>query len=231
MGFPFYLGVFNLKDNIVIIGSSSDLAEEFKNVCLQNNHRIFTVSRKNNSKKNHLCVNDYLDDSEEIYKFCKNNSNLVIVFFNGFLRENRPLENPNRYEINQTDFVNFQVPYNLTLKLNSLSNIKKFVYISSIAAVNTRRKNYIYGLSKFKLEKAVSFLNSNSYLLIRFGKIKTKMSEQHKDPPFTLSKEKAAKILYKKLNNSGIVYGNLGLMVVGNILKIIPRRIILLFNF
>ena len=220
-----------MKENIVIIGSSSDLAEEFKNVCLQNNHRVFTVSRKNNSEKNHLCIKDYLEDSKDIYEFCKNNSNLIVVFFNGFLKENRPLESPNSFEINQTDFINFQVPYNLSLKLNSLTNIKKFVYISSIAAVNPRRKNYIYGLSKFKLEKAVSFINSSSYLLIRFGKIKTKMSKQHADPPLTLSKEKAAKILYQKLNNSGIVYGNIGLMVVGNILKIIPRRIILLFNF
>ena len=101
-----------MKENIVIIGSSSDLAEEFKNVCLQNNHRVFTVSRKNNFEKNHLCIKDYLEDSKDIYEFCKNNSNLIVVFFNGFLKENRPLESPNSFEINQTDFINFR-SYNL----------------------------------------------------------------------------------------------------------------------
>ena len=35
------------------------------------------------------------------------------------------------------------------------TNVKKFIFISSMAAVKPRNKNYIYGLSKKTLEESV----------------------------------------------------------------------------
>jgi dTDP-4-dehydrorhamnose reductase len=224
------LGVFNLKENIVIIGSSSELAVEFIKICIKNNRSVMTISRNEGTVKEHLKVSNYLDDSQQIYDFCENIKNATIVFFNGYLKENRPIEVPNNQEIGQTDYINFQIPYSVTVKLKDIKTINKFVYISSIAAIKSREKNYIYGLSKFKLEKAIMHLNINTFLILRFGKIKTRMSMNHKSPPFTLPKEKAARILYDKLGCSGIVYGNLGLRIIANILKILPKRILLLFK-
>ena len=76
-----------------------------------------------------------------------------------FSKKNRPLESPNSFEINQTDYINFQVPYNLSLKLNSLT-IKKFVYISSIAAANPRRKITYTDCQNLNLKKQLALVTA-----------------------------------------------------------------------
>ena len=153
-------------------------------------------------------MEDYAKIKREIEKL----SNVIVVFFNGHLSENRDQYSPNLKEIIKTDEINFTIPYYLSLNLNNdLSNIKKFVYISSMAAVKPRYKNYIYGLSKRKLEEGIKYLELPSYLIIRYGKVITKMSEDHKNPPFTLTVNDAANYLYKNIIKTGIQYPILGL--------------------
>lgn len=213
-------------NNIVIIGSSSEISIELQKLLDEKKLTFFTISRTNSNKKNHLTIQDYLTDMKKIITFINKINTPTIIFFNGYLAENRETYNPNMNEIALTDYVNFQVPYVLTNSLSVNSSIKKFIYISSIAAVRPRIKNYIYGLSKNKLEKSLKFLNLNSYLVIRFGKVDTKMSKNHTSSPFSISSFKAAKIIFNKLNKKRYAYGNLGILTSRFLLPILPQKII-----
>ena len=218
-----------MDDNIVIFGGSSEIAIELNNILSSKNHKNFTISRRNSSHKDSdsLVVNNYLEDYAKIKREIEKLSNVIVVFFNGHLSENRDQYSPNLKEIIKTDEINFTIPYYLSLNLNNdLSNIKKFVYISSMAAVKPRYKNYIYGLSKRKLEEGIKYLELPSYLIIRYGKVITKMSEDHKNPPFTLSVNDAANYIYKNINKTGVQYPKLGLKILSLIIKVLPGRII-----
>jgi hypothetical protein len=95
-----------------------------------------------------------------------------------------------------------------------------------MAAVRPRFKNYIYGLCKSNLEKSVTNLELSEYLIIRFGKVKTKMSKNHKNPPSTISAEKAGKIISNKLEDNGLVHANINLFIISKIIKLLPKKII-----
>ncbi len=217
------------KENIVIIGSSSEVANSFIKLIDKKGFNIYLVSRGDNrtQQNSFLKVDDYITDSEKIINFLAKKNNLKVIFFNGFLAENRISQIPTSEEINKTDFINFQVPYVLTRTLeNNLKNINKYIYISSMAAVRPRHKNYIYGLSKRKLETSIKFLNPKKYLFIRFGKIITNMSKDHKDPPFVMTPQSAGNFILKNLNSNGIIYPKFQLKVISYILKIIPFRLL-----
>ncbi len=217
------------KENIVVIGSSSEVANGFIKLIDKKGFNIYLVSRGDNrtQQNSFLKVDDYIADSEKIINFLAEKNNLKVIFFNGFLAENRISQIPTNEEINKTDFINFQVPYVLTRTFeNNLKNINKYIYISSMAAVRPRHKNYIYGLSKRKLETSIKFLNPKEYLFIRFGKIITNMSKDHKDPPFVMTPESAGNFILKNLNSNGIIYPKFQLKVISYILKIIPFRLL-----
>jgi len=94
-----------------------------------------------------------------------------------------------------------------------------------MAAIKPRSKNYIYGLSKSKLEKSVPKIIEN-YLIFRFGKIDTKMSGSHGSVPFSLSKNKAANIIFNKIESNKIVYPSLKLKLISLIISLMPIKII-----
>ena len=172
-------------------------------------------------------MKNYIDDFKAIKVKLQDYENIHIIFFNGALYENRPVQFPSEEQIKMTEYINYTIPLELTKKLNAqIPGIQKFIYISSMAAVKYRYKNYIYGQNKRKLEKSIQDLNLNSYLIMRFGKVLTKMSEGHKNPPFTLSNTKAARLLMKKINSQGLVYPNFGLFVISIFLTLTPKRVI-----
>ena len=213
-------------NNIVIIGASSDISVSFQKLLDSKKLTFYTVSRSDTNNSNHLTVQDYIIDVEKIISFVNNIKNPTIIFFNGYLAENRDVYEPSINEIALTDFVNFQVPFVLTKDLNINCSVSKFIFISSIASVRPRLKNYIYGMSKNKLEKSLRFLNLKSYLIIRFGKVDTKMSKDHKKPPFSISSDQAAIIIFNKLSRNGYSHGNLGIFISRILLPILPQKII-----
>lgn len=95
-----------------------------------------------------------------------------------------------------------------------------------MAAVRNRSKNYIYGNYKRKLEENIKKLDLENYLIIRFGKVITKMSEEHKNPPFTMTANDASKSILKNLNKEGLIYGNKGLLIVAMFLKLVPNFVL-----
>ena len=209
---------------LVLIGSSSEVAEELNKKIEDNKFKTHTISSKVNSKPT-LLINDYFEDYEKISTYISKLKNPYVIFFNGYLRENRPNYYPTMGEIFETFKINFRTPLFLTLKIDKNNKNTKFIYISTIASVKPREKNYIYGISKSLLEKSVSGLEVD-YLFLRFGKIKTKMSEKHSDPPFTLNKSEAASLILKSLDKEGIAYPKFGLKLVGSLIKIFPSNVL-----
>ena len=212
-----------MKKVFVLIGASSELSESFQIILNNNKKDYITISRSSNSD---IFIENYIKDVKKIIKEITNYDNLYIIFFNGYLAENRPIEIPNDDDLIKTDYVNFTIPYSLTKKfIDSNLNISKFVYISSMAAIKPRNKNYIYGLSKSKLEKSLPKIIEN-YLIFRFGKIDTKMSESHGNVPFSLSQNEAANIIFNKIESNKIVYPSLKLKVISLIIFLMPMRVI-----
>lgn len=212
-----------MTKDIVLVGSSSELAIEFDTV-INNDFKIHKISSKKDSCPD-LLINNYIDDREKIVKFISNFVNPYIIFFNGYLKENRPFTSPSQKEIFETFNINFQIPLLLT-KLIKNQNIKaKYIYISSVATIKPREKNFIYGFAKQRLEKEVSELGVNA-LFLKFGKIKTNMSEKHVNPPFTLEKLSAAILIINSIDKQGIVFPTWGLKFMAICIKILPVTIL-----
>ena len=215
-----------MKQNIIIFGSSSEIGNSLKILINEKGYITHTISRSDSTELNHLKVTNYIKDIELIKSFIKNIEKPQVIFFICFFAENRNDYEPTFNEISQTDYVNFQIPYFLTNEINKSLHVTKFIYISTIASIKPRLKNYIYGLSKLKLEKSLKFLNLRSFLIIKFGKVETKMSKNHKSPPFTITSEKAASIIYKKLGKTGVVMANYKILLSKIVLIVFPQKFI-----
>ncbi len=210
--------------NYLLIGSNSELAKEFINLNAINKNQIFRISR--NSNDSDIDIKGYKESFDEIFNYVKNIPNCYIVFFNGFLAENRPIQYPTDKEIISTYKINFQIPFFLTVRLNQLKNVEKYIFISTIAAIKPRFKNYIYGNAKKLLEQSIQTLELKSFLILRFGKINTSMSAGHKDIIFTLNKEEAASLILRNMEKEGVHHANIGLKIVSIIFRILPIKFI-----
>lgn len=215
-----------MKDNVIVFGSSSELAQEFIKIN-KSFYRIYTISQ-NNAIKSDLNVSSYTKELDNIQNFVEKIENPYILFFNGYLAENRPNYIPNVQEIRKMIDVNYFVPFIITSNLLSSNfTIKKFVFISSFASVKHRDKNYIYGVTKKLLEFSISQLKLDNYLVIRFGKINTAMSSSHKKSIFEMNKSKAAgKIANLMRSKKKIVYPSKIIFLLSLIIRLIPLKII-----
>ena len=220
------------KDNIVILGSSSELSEQFVKI-IGKNQNIYKISSGILvENENCLQIKDYQDDLARIINFIQKIDNPYIFFFNGYIAENRPYQNPTYDEVRKTIKINFLTPFQITQALlENNKDVKKYIYMSSFAAVKLRYKNFIYGQSKLLLEEFIKNSSIDNFLIIRFGKINTKMSANHKNTIFDMSKEQAAKIIEKfYIKKIGTVYPTILIRVMSIILIFIPKKLIRIFN-
>ena len=218
-----------MVNNLVVIGANSEFSQKFLDIADESEWKIYGISRKKINtinSENQLLINNYLDDIEKILFFLSKVQNAYVVFFNGFLAENRPTYFPSDSEINKTIEVNYLVPYQITLKMIANLKIKKLIYISSIAAAKPRYKNFIYGICKRNLEESISQIDDLNYLIIRYGQIHTSMSKDHSNAPFSLSKEQAAKKLFKLINQNGNKYASKPLLFSSLLIKFLPIKFI-----
>jgi len=57
------------------------------------------------------------------------------------------------------------------------------------------------------------------------------MSYEHRDPPFVMNSQQAAKFVYSNLDKSGVVYPKIGLFIVSLVLKAMPTKLIDRLNY
>ncbi len=216
-------------NNIVFVGASSEIAKESIKIFHKNNYNVYSITSKRaeHISKYVLYVEDYLDELDKISNFISGIEKPSILFFNGYLKENRPInKNPTSSEIQKTYIYNFKIPYEITQTLIKKSlNVEKFIYISSLAVEKLRYKNYIYGYTKNILEKKIQKLGVD-YLILRFGMIRTTMSAGHQGFGLALNKNKAAKLIFNNVRKKGIIYPNITTKLIGLFLKIFPVKLI-----
>ena len=218
-----------VKKNLVLFGANSEFAKAFSNLAKEQGHSIFGISRSyidNLDINNQLKIDQNYENLNEIEKFISNVDNPYIIFFNGFLAENRDIYFPTNKEIEKTLKINYLLPLKITNQLIKVTNINKFIYISTMAAVRPRRKNYIYGLSKRSLEESVKKIKDINFLIIRFGQIETNMSKDHKKAPFSYQKDEASIALLKKIERTGLLYANTSLFMTSIFLRLLPSLVI-----
>ena len=98
-----------LQKDIILIGSSSELAKEFFKLINEiKSFKVHTISSKKESNPD-LLVNEYIENIDSISEYVNTFQKPYIIFFNGYLKENRPSYFPSVEEI----FDTFKISENL----------------------------------------------------------------------------------------------------------------------
>ena len=217
------------KKKICLIGANSDLGVAVAKICESRNmYQVCGVSRQESRNKSLyeeiLIVSDYESDKEMISDFVAKHNVTDIILFNGFIgKNNKPVE--------KIVEINLSIPLSLinSIEMNADGNIT-YTIISSLATSRPRAKNYIYGLSKYLLEESIRNRDVGKYIIFRSGFIRTKMTADHKEPPFAKNPEEVADKLIKAIGDNkkkvSIVYSSLPILLLFNIFKVIPLSIL-----
>ena len=102
-----------VKKNLVLFGANSEFAKAFSNLAEEQGHSVFGISRTyidNLDINNQLKVDQDYENVNEIKKFISNINDPYILFFNGFLAENRDIYFPTNEEIEKTLKINYLLP-------------------------------------------------------------------------------------------------------------------------
>lgn len=120
----------------------------------------------------------------------------------------------------------------LAEKVTSQESSGHILYISSVAAMRPRIKNFTYGASKTAADffaEGLSFKYRNDGLflhILRPGFVFTKMSKDFKPAPFAINTAEVAALALRGLKKGQtIIYAPSILKIVMNLLKIIPRTL------
>ena len=190
--------------------------------------QVFGVSRQESRNKSLyeeiLIVSDYASDREMIGDFVAKHNVTDIILFNGFIgKNNKPVE--------KIVEINLSIPLSLinSIEMNADGNTT-YTIISSLAVSRPRAKNYIYGLSKYILEESIRNRDVGKYIIFRSGFIRTKMTANHKEPPFAKNPEEvAAKLIKTIINNKkrvSVVYSSLPILLLFNVFKVVPLSLL-----
>ena len=97
-----------VKKNLVLFGANSEFAKAFSNLAKEQGHSIFGISRSyidNLDINNQLKIDQNYENLNEIEKFISNIDDPYIIFFNGFLAENRDIYFPTNKEMAEPDII------------------------------------------------------------------------------------------------------------------------------
>ena len=173
--------------NLLIVGSSSEIATELidklKNL---KKIKIFTLSRKKNSLKNHYFFKEY--NEKNFVNFKKKLKEIKfdkIIFFNGYQKFS-VLSFINIQLMNKIFKINYVIPiqiWSFLYKNQMLKNNSSCIFVGSIAAELNEVGNAYYSLAKTLLNKSVNILNQeqkkkHNFYLISLGMVKNKMSKK-----------------------------------------------------
>jgi decaprenylphospho-beta-D-erythro-pentofuranosid-2-ulose 2-reductase len=108
----------------------------------------------------------------------------------------------------------------------------QILQISSVAGIRPRRRNFVYGVSKFGVDFVAQGLQKESVeknvfiTILRPGFVHTKMTTNMPPAPFATEKIRVAKIATRALaKKRRIVYAPKILLFVTLVLKLLPERI------
>lgn len=157
---------------------------------------------------------------------------LAIIAYASLGNEELQLDSDIYSEVLYTNF------YSQALVLNQINSrmLKQMhgqiLQISSVAGIRPRKRNFVYGVSKFGVDFIAQGLQKQSVeknvfiTILRPGFVHTKMTSNMPPAPFATEKSKVAKIAARALmKKRRIVYAPRILLVVMLVLKLLPERI------
>ena len=149
--------------NLLIVGSSSEIATELIDKLKKlKKIKIFTLSRKKNSLKNHYFFKEY--NEKNFVNFKKKLKEIKfdkIIFFNGYQKFS-VLSFINIQLMNKIFKINYVIPiqiWSFLYKNQMLKNNSSCIFVGSIAAELNEVGNAYYSLAKTLLNKSVNILN------------------------------------------------------------------------
>ena len=173
--------------NLLIVGSSSEIATELIDKLKKlKKIKIFTLSRKKNSLKNHYFFKEY--NEKNFVNFKKKLKEIKfdkIIFFNGYQKFS-VLSFINIQLMNKIFKINYVIPiqiWSFLYKNQMLKNNSSCIFVGSIAAELNEVGNAYYSLTKTLLNKSFNILNQeqkkkHNFYLISLGMVKNKMSKK-----------------------------------------------------
>ena len=105
-----------MNKNIIIIGASSEFGISIAENLQKRNINVYGIGRsaKNKAYSEYLEVENYVLDIKKITEFIGKLHKPIVIFLNGYLKENRPIYDPSKEEIEKTVEANLVVPIFIT---------------------------------------------------------------------------------------------------------------------
>ena len=231
---------------VLLLGGKSDLAlSTLGNLPLSEDAELFLCGRNMHS----LTVPTKLDcfqitKIETDFSSISDSCNIVekifdttdidlVIFAYAFLgEESSQLVHVNYEKTLRTNFLSQAMILNLTHSRLSLQMHGQILVFSSVAGVRPRRRNFVYGVSKFGIDfLAQGFQklipdNNVRITILRPGFVYSKMTTNLKPAPFATHPNVVARIATNALRkNKRIVYAPRYLNFVSFVLRLIPEPV------
>jgi decaprenylphospho-beta-D-erythro-pentofuranosid-2-ulose 2-reductase len=231
---------------IVVLGGKSDLAISIlEKLPLSEGAEIFLCGRNVSGSplpasfkkfQVHAVEVDFKDvgaSKLEIVKiFETGDIDLVIVAYAILGNENLQLESKVFEEVLNNNFYSQAVLLNEIYSKLTNQMHGQILLISSVAGIRPRRRNFVYGVSKFGVDFLAQGLQKSSsennvYItILRPGFVYTKMTSGLPAAPFATNKDTFARIASKGLvRKNRIVYAPRILVLVMFVLRLLPERV------
>lgn len=231
---------------IIVLGGKSDLALSIlEHLPISEDGEIYLCGRNLGLNLFPTCLNkfqlrnielDFTDltnskrNLSEIFE--GGDVDLVIIAYATLGNEELQLETELFQHVLTTNF------YSQAFLLNEMNSMLarqmhgQILLISSVAGIRPRRRNFVYGVSKFGVDFIAQGLqkrfseNNVSITILRPGFVHTKMTSGMPVAPFAINKESVAKIAARGLlDKKRVIYAPRILMFVMFVLRLLPERI------
>jgi decaprenylphospho-beta-D-erythro-pentofuranosid-2-ulose 2-reductase len=175
-----------------------------------------------------------IDESKKVLEkvFEAGDIDLVIFAYATLGDENLQLDSSLFEHVLNTNFYSQAILLNEVYSQLSDQKHGQILLISSVAGMRPRRRNFVYGVSKFGVDfiaqglQKISPINNLYITILRPGFVHTKMTSGLSVAPFATNKDVVAKIALKGLRRKKrIVYAPRILLLVMTVLRLLPERL------
>ena len=240
------LNAFGEYQRILVLGGKSDLALAILDqLTVAEDAEVYLCGREIQADISQSIIKrfvihqievDFIDVDKskiELKKiFDSGDVDLIIIAYAVLGNEEMQLETSQFQKVIYTNFYTQAVLLN---DINERLNVQKhgqILHISSVAGMRPRRRNFVYGVSKFGVDFIAQGLQKNNVgnnvfiTIVRPGFIHTKMTLGLPPAPFSTNRKKVAKIAVNGLRKrKRIVYAPKFLILVMFLLKLMPERV------
>jgi|APGre2960657423_1045063.scaffolds.fasta_scaffold50271_2 short-subunit dehydrogenase len=232
-----------LFNDVVLVGSTSDIGISIINkIPLYDKANIHLVGRRmpeknifQNPNLNLVFHKCELSDITEVTNLLTNSSDFkrteLVILAAGYLpEENSEFDLTSLGKTFQINSISSIICLSGFAKIMNENRGGKILVCSSVASIRPRLRNFSYGASKSALDFYAIGLQSKlskskvKISILRPGYVFTKMTENFKPAPFSITSETLARISVDGLfKNKKVIYVPWKLKIIMNLLRIVPR--------